>query len=56
MALTLLSYPLVSQTARDTGMLGGSDERSHVPMAETRLSPGAIDSLIPPVSGKMSPL
>ncbi len=46
MPLTLLSYPLVSQNARVNGMLVGSDESSHVPMAEKRLSPGAIDSLI----------
>ena len=46
MALSLQSHPLLSQNARVNGMGLGSDETSHLPTAEKRLSRGTMDSLI----------
>ena len=46
MALTLQSHPLLSQNARVNGMGLGSDETTHLPTAEKRLSRGTMDTLI----------
>jgi len=46
MALSLQSHPLLSQNVRVSGMGVGSDETSHLPTAEKRLSRGTMDSLI----------
>ncbi len=46
MALRLQSHPLVSQNARVNSMVLGSDETSHLPSAEKRLSRGTMDTLI----------
>ena len=46
MALNLQSHPLLSQNARVNGMVLGSDETSHLPTAEKRLSRGTMDTLI----------
>jgi phycobilisome rod-core linker protein len=46
MALTLQSHALLSQNARVNGMVLGSDETSHLPTAEKRLSRSTMDTLI----------
>jgi len=46
MALSLQSHALLSQNARVNGMVLGSDETSHLPTAEKRLSRGTMDTLI----------
>ncbi|MCX5944926.1 MAG: phycobilisome rod-core linker polypeptide [Cyanobacteria bacterium] len=46
MALRLQSHPLLSQNARVNGMGLGSDETSHLPTAEKRLSRSTMDTLI----------
>jgi len=46
MALGLHSHALLSQNARVNGMLVGSDETSHLPTGEKRLSQSTMDSLI----------
>ena len=46
MALSLQSHALLSQNARVNGMVLGSDETSHLPTADKRLSRGTMDTLI----------
>ena len=46
MALNLQSHPFLSQNARVNGMVLGSDETSHLPTADKRLSRGTMDTLI----------
>jgi len=46
MALTLQSHALLSQNARVNGMVLGSDETSHLPTADKRLSRSTMDTLI----------
>jgi phycobilisome rod-core linker protein len=46
MALTLQSHALLSQNARVNGMVVGSDESTHLPTAEKRISRGSMDILI----------
>jgi phycobilisome rod-core linker protein len=46
MALALQSHALRSQNARVNGMVVGSDETTHLPTAEKRLSRGTMDTLI----------
>jgi phycobilisome rod-core linker protein len=46
MALTLQPHALLSQNARVNGMTVGSDETTHLPTADKRLSRSTMDTLI----------